>query len=89
MLCYGQELATAVRFLAEKEAQTPDGALWPRAEHSVEGLMQNIDMDDVERKTWSKQLPWHALAMICAISRVLRPMRHRPAYLRLQACLKI
>ncbi|CAE7343670.1 tig, partial [Symbiodinium sp. CCMP2592] len=32
-----EELATAVRFLAEKE-----------------GLMQNIDMDDVERKTWSK-----------------------------------
>ncbi|CAE7765605.1 tig [Symbiodinium sp. CCMP2456] len=54
-----EELAIAARFLAEKEARTSKTPSWSVnlvESGAVEGLMQKIDMDDVERKTWSKQL---------------------------------
>ncbi|OLP90838.1 Trigger factor [Symbiodinium microadriaticum] len=53
-----EELAVAARFVAEKEARTcqTGWSLGLVESEAAQGLMQKIDMDDVERKTWSKQL---------------------------------
>ena len=70
-----EELAVAARFVAEKEARTcqTGWSLGLVESEAAQGLMQKIDMDDVERKTWSKQWPW--CYMICAsLGAVLRPI---------------